>query len=215
MYKRQGEADRAAMRQMEERAMQRVSLLRTEETSMTDQQLFDLACEAMHRAYTPYSNFKVGACLLSSDGRTFQGCNIENASYGATICAAVSYTHLDVYKRQEKITVPLGVIGIIFEARPNVTSDAAALCLKSGNACILRGGKEAIRSNTAIANAMRAALGAAGLDENCICLIEDTDRETATAMMRLNRYIDCLIPRGGAGLIRSVVENATVPVRCV
>ena len=112
----------------------------------------------------------------------------------------------------EKIAVPLGVIGIIFEARPNVTSDAAALCLKSGNACILRGGKEAIRSNTAIAGIMRGALGEAGLDENCVCLIEDTDRATATAMMRLNRYIDCLIPRGGAGLIRSVVENATVPV---
>ena len=112
----------------------------------------------------------------------------------------------------EKIAVPLGVIGIIFEARPNVTSDAAALCLKSGNACILRGGKEAIRSNTAIANVMRGALAEAGLDENCVCLIEDTDRATATAMMRLNRYIDCLIPRGGAGLIRSVVENATVPV---
>ena len=112
----------------------------------------------------------------------------------------------------EKIAVPLGVIGIIFEARPNVTSDAAALCLKSGNACILRGGKEAIRSNTAIAKVMRGALREAGLDENCVCLIEDTDRATATAMMRLNRYIDCLIPRGGAGLIRSVVENATVPV---
>ena len=112
----------------------------------------------------------------------------------------------------EKIAVPLGVIGIIFEARPNVTSDAAALCLKSGNACILRGGKEAIRSNTAIAKVMRGALREAGLNENCICLVEDTDRATATAMMRLNRYIDCLIPRGGAGLIRSVVENATVPV---
>ena len=112
----------------------------------------------------------------------------------------------------EKIAVPLGVIGIIFEARPNVTSDAAALCLKSGNACILRGGKEAIRSNMAIAGVMRGALGEAGLDENCVCLVEDTDRATATAMMRLNRYIDCLIPRGGAGLIRSVVENATVPV---
>ena len=112
----------------------------------------------------------------------------------------------------EKIAVPLGVIGIIFEARPNVTSDAAALCLKSGNACILRGGKEAIRSNTAIAKVMRGALKETGLDENCVCLIEDTDRATATAMMRLNRYIDCLIPRGGAGLIRSVVENATVPV---
>ena len=112
----------------------------------------------------------------------------------------------------EKIAVPLGVIGIIFEARPNVTSDAAALCLKSGNACILRGGKEAIRSNTSIAKVMRGALREAGLNENCICLVEDTDRATATAMMRLNRYIDCLIPRGGAGLIRSVVENATVPV---
>ena len=112
----------------------------------------------------------------------------------------------------EKITVSLGVIGIIFEARPNVTSDAAALCLKSGNACILRGGKEAIRSNVAIAGVMRDALRGAGFDENCVCLIEDTSRETATAMMRLNRYIDCLIPRGGAGLIRSVVENATVPV---
>ena len=112
----------------------------------------------------------------------------------------------------EKITVPLGVIGIIFEARPNVTSDAAALCLKSGNACVLRGGKEAIRSNAAIARVMRAALRAADMDENCVCLIEDTARETATAMMRLNGYIDCLIPRGGAGLIRSVVENATVPV---
>ena len=112
----------------------------------------------------------------------------------------------------EKIAVPLGVIGIIFEARPNVTSDAAALCLKSGNACILRGGKEAIRSNTAIAKVMRGALREAGLNANCICLVEDTDRATATAMMRLNRYIDCLIPRGGAGLIRSVVENATVPV---
>lgn len=112
----------------------------------------------------------------------------------------------------EKIAVPLGVIGIIFEARPNVTSDAAALCLKSGNACILRGGKEAIHSNTAIAKVMRGALREAGLNENCICLVEDTDRATATAMMRLNRYIDCLIPRGGAGLIRSVVENATVPV---
>ena len=112
----------------------------------------------------------------------------------------------------EKVTVPLGVIGIIFEARPNVTSDAAALCLKSGNACVLRGGKEAIRSNLAIARVMREALAGAGFDENCVCLIEDTQRQTATEMMRLNRYIDCLIPRGGAGLIRSVVENATVPV---
>ena len=95
--------------------------------------------------------------------------------------------------------MPLGVIGIIFEARPNVTSDAAALCLKSGNACILRGGKEAIRSNTAIAGIMRGALKEAGLDENCVCLIEDTDRATATAMMRLNRYIDCSSPAAARG----------------
>ncbi|HIU33203.1 MAG TPA: glutamate-5-semialdehyde dehydrogenase [Candidatus Pullichristensenella excrementigallinarum] len=112
----------------------------------------------------------------------------------------------------QKITVPLGVIGIIYEARPNVTSDAAAICLKSGNACILRGGKEAIHSNTAVANAMRAALPQAGFDENCVTLIEDTSRETSRELMRLHSYIDCLIPRGGAGLIRSVVENATVPV---
>ncbi len=112
----------------------------------------------------------------------------------------------------EKVRVPLGVIGIIYEARPNVTSDAAALCLKAGNAAILRGGKEAIDSNTAIANALRDGLAAAGLPADAVQLIPDTSRETATQLMRLNEYLDVLIPRGGAGLIRSVVENATVPV---
>lgn len=112
----------------------------------------------------------------------------------------------------EKVRVPLGVIGIIYEARPNVTSDAAALCLKAGNAAILRGGKEAIDSNTAIANALRDGLAAAGLPADAVQLIPDTSRETATRLMRLNEYLDVLIPRGGAGLIRSVVENATVPV---
>lgn len=111
-----------------------------------------------------------------------------------------------------KVTVPLGVIAVIYEARPNVTADAAALCLKSGNTVILRGGKEAINSNMAIASVMRKALKESGLDENCIQLIEKTDRETATALMKLNKYVDVLIPRGGGGLIRSVVENATVPV---
>jgi len=111
-----------------------------------------------------------------------------------------------------KVTVPLGVVGIIFESRPNVAVDCAGLCLKSGNACILRGGKEAIHSNTALVVAMRAALAGAGLDPNFVQLVEDTSRETATAMMRLGRYIDVLIPRGGAGLISAVVENATVPV---
>lgn len=112
----------------------------------------------------------------------------------------------------QKIAVPLGVIAVIFEARPNVTSDAAALCLKSGNAVILRGGKEAIHSNTAITKVMRDALRETELPEDCVQLVEDTSRESSTALMRLNSYVDVLIPRGGAGLIRSVVENATVPV---
>lgn len=112
----------------------------------------------------------------------------------------------------EKISVPIGVIGVIYEARPNVTADSAALCLKSGNAVILRGGKEAIRSNKAIAETMRAAIASAGLPADCVCLVEDTNRETANQMMRLNGYIDLLIPRGGRGLIQSVVANSTVPV---
>ena len=111
-----------------------------------------------------------------------------------------------------KVSVPLGVIAVIFEARPNVTADAAALCLKAGNAVILRGGKEAILSNTAIADCMRKAAESAGLPADCIQLVEDTTRESANALMKMNDYIDVLIPRGGAGLIRAVVQNATVPV---
>lgn len=112
----------------------------------------------------------------------------------------------------EKITVPMGVIGIIFEARPNVTSDAAALCLKAGSAVILRGGKEAINSNKAIAEIMRDAIEGVGLPRDCVSLVEDTTRQSATELMQLSEYLDVLIPRGGAGLIRSVVENAKVPV---
>ena len=111
-----------------------------------------------------------------------------------------------------KVTVPLGVIAVIFEARPNVTADAAALCLKSGNTVILRGGKEAINSNTAMAHVMREAVEKAGLPADCIQLIEKTDRETAAELMKLNEYVDVLIPRGGKGLIQSVVNNSTVPV---
>jgi glutamate-5-semialdehyde dehydrogenase len=111
-----------------------------------------------------------------------------------------------------RVRVPLGVVGIIYEARPNVTADAAALCVKAGNATLLRGGKEAIRSNTAIVEALRAGLAAAGLSADGVQLVSDTSRETAAEMMRLNRYLDVLIPRGGAGLIQSVVQNATVPV---
>ena len=108
--------------------------------------------------------------------------------------------------------VPLGVIAIIYEARPNVTADAAALCLKSGNVCILRGGKEAINSNRAAVRIMRDALKKAGLPEACISLVQDTSHETADELMHLNRYIDVLIPRGGAGLIRRVAANSSVPV---
>lgn len=111
-----------------------------------------------------------------------------------------------------KVRVPLGVIGIIFEARPNVTADAAALCLKSGNAVILRGGKEAIHSNRQIAQVMRTAVEEAGLPEDCIQLVQDTTRQSSVEMMGLTDYLDVLIPRGGAGLIKAVVENAHVPV---
>ena len=112
----------------------------------------------------------------------------------------------------QKTAVPLGVCGIIFEARPNVTSDCAALCIKAGNACILRGGKEAFHSNQAITEIMRSALSASALDINCVQLVSDTSRQSASEMMPLTEYLDVLIPRGGAGLIRSVVDNAKVPV---
>lgn len=108
--------------------------------------------------------------------------------------------------------VPLGVIGIIYEARPNVTADAFALCFKTGNAVILRGGSDAICSNQAIVDAIRDGLSKCGIPEDAIQLLSDTSRETATEFMKLNGYLDVLIPRGGAGLIRSVVENSTVPV---
>ena len=111
-----------------------------------------------------------------------------------------------------KTRVPLGVIGIIFESRPNVTVDAATLCLKAGNAVILRGGKEAINSNKCLAGVMREAVKSAGLPEDIIQLVEDTSRETAAELMKLNDYLDVLIPRGGAGLIQAVVKQATVPV---
>lgn len=108
--------------------------------------------------------------------------------------------------------VPLGVIGIIYESRPNVTADAFGLCFKTSNAVILRGGSDAIFSNTAICNVIRNALAACEINKNSVILIEDTSRETANNMMRMNKYLDVLIPRGGAGLIKTVVENSTVPV---
>ncbi|MBQ4381983.1 MAG: glutamate-5-semialdehyde dehydrogenase [Oscillospiraceae bacterium] len=111
-----------------------------------------------------------------------------------------------------KVSVPLGVVGIIYEARPNVTVDAAVLCLKSGNAVILRGGKEAINSNKATVGVLRRALEEAGLDPDCVLLVEDTSRASSLELMNLTEYVDVLIPRGGAGLIRAVSREARVPV---
>ena len=123
---------------------------------------------------------------------------------------------LDDYTRADglnirKVSVPMGVIAIIYESRPNVTSDAAALALKSGNVCVLRGGKEAFRSANAIVTALRSGLKALGITENAVNLVQDTSRASATALMTANGYIDLLIPRGGAGLINTCVRTATVP----
>ena len=111
-----------------------------------------------------------------------------------------------------KKRVPLGVVGVIYESRPNVTADVAGLCIKTGNVCVLRGGKEAFRSNRAIVKIFHKAIEENGLDPNMVQLVQDTTRESAVAMMKLNDYLDILIPRGGAGLIQTVVENSTVPV---
>lgn len=111
-----------------------------------------------------------------------------------------------------KISVPIGVIGIIYESRPNVTADAFSLCFKSGNVCILKGGKDAINSNIAITNLIRKCLLECGVNEDIVLLIEHTDRETTTEFMKLNEYVDVLIPRGSAGLIKATVENSTIPV---
>lgn len=123
---------------------------------------------------------------------------------------------LDEYIRDDnlkisKISSPIGVVAIIYESRPNVTSDAAALTLKSGNVCILRGGKEAYRSARAIVDALRSGLSAVGINENAVNLVSDTSRESATALMKAQGYVDLLIPRGGAGLINACIQQATVP----
>ncbi len=113
--------------------------------------------------------------------------------------------------RISRVRVPLGVVAIIYESRPNVTSDAAALCLKSGNAAFLRGSSTAIHSNTAIAAVLREAVAKAGLPEDSVVLVDDTSREAAVEFMQQRGYVDCLIPRGGASLIRTILDNATVP----
>ena len=126
---------------------------------------------------------------------------------GHTICEQVRPNGLNI----KRVSVPFGVIAIIYESRPNVTSDAAALALKSGNVCVLRGGKDAYNSAFAIVEALRAGLRAAGITEDAVQLVSDTTRESAGELMRATGYVDLLIPRGGKGLIRACVENATVP----
>lgn len=127
---------------------------------------------------------------------------------GKTIAGYKRPNGLEIHK----VTVPLGVVAIIYESRPNVTADAAALCLKSGNAVILRGGKEAIHSNIAISEIMRDAVESCGFDKDVIQLVQDTSRESANELMRMTDYVDVLIPRGGASLIKAVVENAKIPI---
>lgn len=127
---------------------------------------------------------------------------------GKTIAGYKRPNGLEIHK----VTVPLGVVAIIYESRPNVTADAAALCLKSGNAVILRGGKEAIHSNIAISEIMRDAVESCGFDKDVIQLVQDTSRESANELMRMTDYVDVLIPRGGASLIKAVVENAKISI---
>lgn len=137
---------------------------------------------------------------------------MEIVSMSDPVGKVISGSTLQNGLKIEKVTVPLGVVGIIYESRPNVTADAAALCLKSGNCVILRGGKEAINSNKAIVKIMREAIEKAGLQADCINLVEDTTRQSSVELMGLTQYLDVLIPRGGASLIKAVVENAKVPV---
>jgi glutamate-5-semialdehyde dehydrogenase len=119
---------------------------------------------------------------------------------------------LDNGLKLEKIRAPLGVVGIVFESRPNVTVDAASLCLKSGNACVLRGGSESLHSNVALGAVIRDGLAEAGLPQDCVSVVDTTDRAAVGAMLKLDQYIDVIIPRGGHGLIRFVVENSSIPV---
>lgn len=152
---------------------------------------------------------------LSLDQKRLEGIAnavLKVANLPDPIGEEIMQTKLENGLSMRKVRVPLGVIGIIYESRPNVTVDAAVLCLKSGNAAFLRGGSETINSNVALEAVMRGALASVGLPEGAITLLHDTDRAVAREMMRLRDYIDILIPRGGAGLIRTVLENSSVPV---
>ena len=162
-----------------------------------------------------------GATLAFIDRLTLNEKVIEGMAVGIEQVAQlnsplnkVTYSYLN--KEQdisiEKVTVPFGVVGIIYESRPNVTADAFALCFKTSNAVILKGGSDSLRSNVSIVNVIKKALNSVGVDENVITVIEDTSRETTSRFMKMNKYVDLLIPRGGASLIRSAVENSTIPI---
>lgn len=139
---------------------------------------------------------------------------LEQVSTLKSPLAKVLYEHENVEQgiKIKKVTVPFGVVGIIYESRPNVTADAFALCFKTANAVILKGGSDSLRSNVAIVKTLKRALKDCGVDENSVAVIEDTSRETTQAFMKLNGYVDLLIPRGGASLIKTAVENATIPI---
>ena len=166
----------------------------------------------IEKAKGTVSDVMIDRLMLNSDRIYAMADGIRQV---AKLSDPVGHT-LDDFTRDDglritKITVPVGVIAIIYESRPNVTSDAAALALKSGNVCILRGGKEAFNSANAIVTALKDGLRKSGVTENAVNLVTDTTRESATALMKANGYVDMLIPRGGAGLINACVNNATVP----
>lgn len=217
-----------ALEQMGQRAKEAERFLRTASTACKDKGLVEIAdalmenCDAILEANTRdiANGEQAGMSAALLDRLRLSQARIAGMAQGVRDIIALADPVGRVLSGGNrpnglqivKVAVPLGVVAVIFEARPNVTADAAALCLKSGNAVILRGGKEAIHSNRTIAGIMRRALERAELPQDCIQLVEDTSRDSANELMRLNDYVDVLIPRGGSGLIRAVVEHATVPV---
>ncbi len=217
-----------ALEQMGQRAKEAERFLRTASTACKDKGLVEIAdalmenCDAILEANTRdiANGEQAGMSAALLDRLRLSQARIAGMAQGVRDIIALADPVGRVLSGGNrpnglqivKVAVPLGVVAVIFEARPNVTADAAALCLKSGNAVILRGGKEAIHSNCTIAGIMRRALERAELPQDCIQLVEDTSRDSANELMRLNDYVDVLIPRGGSGLIRAVVEHATVPV---
>ncbi len=177
------------------------------ETDILDANALDLAAAEGHIAPVMLDRLRLTPARIAGMA---QGIREVAALPDPTGRILETHTRTDGLQIQ-KVAVPMGVIAIIYESRPNVTSDAAALALKSGNVCVLRGGKEAFRSANAIVSALRQGLAAQGITENAVNLVQDTSRDSATALMTANGYIDLLIPRGGAGLINACVRQATVP----